>query len=108
MGTMSNPQSETEVPQWDVADRMGKALRSSGVKPAQMALYLGVHRNTITNYTSGRVTPSRATLIAWADITRRPLDWIETGDQSVNSPPDGRPLVDTFSPGNNDRYPVAA
>ena len=105
---MSTQPSEPEVPQWDVADRLGKALRSSGVKPAQMALFLGVHRNTITNYTSGKVTPSRATLIAWADITRRPLHWIETGDQSVNSPPDGRPLPATSTPVDNDRYPVAA
>ena len=104
---MSTQQSEPEIPQWDVADRMGKALRSSGVKPAQMALYLGVHRNTITNYIRGKSKPTRATLIAWADITRRPLDWIETGDQSVNSPPDGRPLRMVSAP-DNDRYPVAA
>lgn len=104
---MSTPQSEIEVPQWDVADRMAKALRASGVTAAQMALYLGVHRNTITNYIRGRSKPPRATLIAWADITRFPLDWLETGDQSVNSPPDGRPLRAVASP-DNDRYPEAA
>ena len=104
---MSNPQSEAEVPQWDVADRMGKALRASGVTPKQMANYLHVHRNTITNYTSGKSKPLRSTLIAWADITRCSLDWLETGQGSVNSPPDGRPLRAVASP-DNDRYPVAA
>jgi len=86
---------------------MGKALRASGVSPRQMANYLHVHRNTISNYVHGKSKPTRATLIAWADITRFPLHWIETGEQSVNSPPDGRPLRAVTSP-DNDRYPVAA
>ena len=101
---MSEPQSEAEIPPWDVADRMGKAMHASGVTLGEMALYLGCHRNTVTNYLRSRSKPSRATLIAWADITRFPLDWLETGEQPGNPPPDGRPLRVTDS----DRYPVAA
>jgi len=101
---MNEPQSDVEIPPWDVADRMGKAMHASGVTLAEMALYLGCHRNTVTNYLRGRSKPSRATLIAWADKTRFPLDWLETGEQSANPPPDGRPLRVT----GNDRYPVAA
>ena len=99
---MNEPQSDVEIPPWDVADRMGKAMHASGVTLAEMALYLGCHRNTVTNYLRGRSKPSRATLIAWADKTRFPLDWLETGEQSANPPPDGRPLRVT----GNDRYPV--
>lgn len=97
MARMSEAQSETEIPQWDVADRMAKALRVSGVTPARMALFLGVHRNTIGNYVHGKSRPSRATLIAWADFTQFPLEWIETGQVSSVS-----------HPGDNDRYRVAA
>jgi len=93
---MSEQQDEMEVPQWDVADRMAKALRESGVSATDMAEYLNVHRNTISNYLHGRSAPSRATLIAWAYCTRFPLEWLVTG-QAPASP----------SPGN-DRYPVAA
>jgi len=94
---MSDLHNESEIPQWDVVDRMAKALRESGVTAAQMAEYLNVHRNTVSNYLHGRSTPNRATLIAWAYCTRYPLEWLVTGQVSAVSP----------SP-DNDRYRVAA
>ena len=93
---MSELRNETAVPQWDVADRMAKALRTSGVTPQAMAEMLCVHRNTVSNYLHGRSKVSRAVLIAWSEITGFPLEWLETGQVSALPSPD------------NDRYPVAA
>lgn len=41
---------QTEVPnlEWDVADKMRKALRSSGVGVQEMADFLGMSRNSIS------------------------------------------------------------
>lgn len=35
------------IPEWDLADRMRKSLRHSGVGVQEMADYLGVARNTV-------------------------------------------------------------
>ena len=94
---MSELRNDNEIPQWDLADRMAKALRTSGVSPQQMADMLDCHRNTVSNYLHGRSRVPRAVLIAWADITQFPLEWLETGQVSA------QPL-----PADNDRYTVAA
>lgn len=52
---MSEMHSEEKgvVPVFDLADRMNKALREGQVSVAEMAEYLGVHRNTLSRYLSG-------------------------------------------------------
>lgn len=76
------------VPQWDLGDRMGKALRESGVSVAEMADYLQVNRNTPGRYISGRTKPTRATILAWALRTGVPAAWLELGVESPNHGPD--------------------
>ncbi|WP_428831898.1 helix-turn-helix transcriptional regulator [Gulosibacter sediminis] len=61
------------------ADRLTKALDFGGVSNQDMAETLGVSRQTIGNYTSGRTNPSKATLMAWALRTGVPLEWLQTG-----------------------------
>jgi len=72
------------VPQWDLADRLGKALRESDVGVGEMAEYLGMSRNTVGNYLSGRRRPDRATVIAWALRTGVAFAWLSGND---NMPP---------------------
>ena|SRR5690242_7435784 len=69
------------VPTWDLGDRLGKALRVAGVSVHEMAEYLGVSRNTVSNYTSCRVTPDRRTRMLWALRTGVSLAWLETGKE---------------------------
>lgn len=74
------------IPQWDLADRLTKALREAQVGHGEMADYLGVTRNTVGNYTAGRRTPNLATLRVWALRTGVPLEWLESGTVSTSSP----------------------
>lgn len=60
---------------------MRKALRTSGVSAQQMADYLDVSRNTISNWINGRVTPSTQSVRLWAIRTGVPYEWLQNGVQ---------------------------
>lgn len=77
------------VPTWDLSDRLHKALRVSGLSAQELAAQLGIHRNSISNYTSGRVAPDRRTLIAWAMATGVRLDWLIDGTEPTDGPDGG-------------------
>ncbi|AEL98197.1 transcriptional repressor [Mycobacterium phage BigNuz] len=77
------------VPQWDLADRLAKSLRFSGVSVQEMADHLELHRNTISGWMNGRgKTPKRAMLIAWAFKTGVPYEWLANGVESPDNGPD--------------------
>ncbi len=57
-----------------------------------MADHLGIARNTIGNYLSGRTTPKRSILIAWALRTGVPLGYLERGEIPAE-PDDGGGVV---------------
>lgn len=63
----------------DLADRMRKALRVSGVGAGEIAEYLGVARNTVSTWINGRIVPSTQTLRLWALRTGVPFSWLQTG-----------------------------
>ena len=65
-----------DVPEWDLADRMRKALRTAGVGPQEMADYLGVSRQSVGNWISGRVEPSFQTVRLWSIRTGVDLEWV--------------------------------
>ena len=67
------------VPQFDLADRMRKALRTSGVGVSEMAEYLGVTRTTAGNWINGRINPSKQSLRLWAMRTGVDFNWLVTG-----------------------------
>ena len=68
--------------QWTFEDRLLKSLRASGVGTSEMAEHLGVSRATITNWTSGRTSPTKGMIRAWAQLTGVPFDWLLTGSES--------------------------
>ena len=79
---MSTSVEHPEVPQFDLADRMRKALRTSGLNQEEMSEYLGVSRNTVSNWVNGHwnTPPKRAYLRLWALRTGVPLEWLEHGE----------------------------
>ncbi len=93
-------QHETFVPEWDLADRLRKALRSSDVSVAQISQALDVSRQTVGNWMAGRARPTRATVVAWALATGVDLHWLETGQApaepasngEIGTPPGKRSL----------------
>ena len=77
---MSTTAEHPEVPQFDTADRLRKALRESGVGAQEMADYLGVNRNTVSNWINGHHPPRGAYLRLWALRTGVPFEWLEHGE----------------------------
>lgn len=66
-------------PAWDLADRMRKALRHSGLGVSEMADYLGVGRNTVSTWINGWISPSTQTLRLWAIRCDVSFDWLRSG-----------------------------
>jgi transcriptional regulator with XRE-family HTH domain len=64
------------VPEFDEADRMRKALRVAHVPVNDMADYLGVSRNTVSRWINGTVPPKAGVLRAWAMRTGVPYEWL--------------------------------
>lgn len=91
-GHMTVMQQSGAIPAWDRADRLSKALREGDISVADMADYLGVHRNTVSRYLHGRGAPDRRTLMLWAMKTGVPLEWIEHGTVPGDNGPAGKKL----------------
>lgn len=83
---MSTAHSFPDDLSWDLADRLRKTLRVSGVGIGEMAIELDISRNTVSNYVNGHTIPNRATLRVWALRTGVPLEWILTGETPDSGP----------------------
>lgn len=98
---MAEPQAAAVAPSFELRHRMTLALEVAGITREDMATELGVHRNTISNYISGRTAPTRAVLIAWHLRTGVPLRWLEKGDPGSNG---DDPLKDPVTGRYDDGY----
>ena len=83
------PAARPGVPDWDLADRMRKALRHADIGVAEMADYLGVSRTSVSNWINGRIEPSLQTMRLWSIRTNTSLEWLlartpATARQAVN------------------------
>ena len=62
----------------NLVDRMHRAMRISDMSTQELADKMGVHRNSVRNYLTGRRQPNRpAHCLGFA--TGVPLTWLETG-----------------------------
>jgi transcriptional regulator with XRE-family HTH domain len=101
MTTTQQLRPEGRIPAWDLSDRLGKALRDSGIGVSAMADQLGISRETIGRWINGRGKPRRGSIVAWAAITGVDFRWLETGEAqeapaSRPTPPDpGLPRLDS-------------
>lgn len=77
--------------EWTLNDRLHKALRISGMNATSMGEALGVHRNTVNNYLSGKSPLDRRTLIAWAFAAGVPVDWLILGKEPSSAPSQALP-----------------
>lgn len=77
---MSEQPSARPEPEWDVADRIRKALREGGIGVTQIADYLGVSRTTVSNWINGRVPAPSPALRLIAMRTGVPFEWLCHGD----------------------------
>jgi transcriptional regulator with XRE-family HTH domain len=77
---MTTQRSDLLVPQFDLADRMRKALRVADIGVQEMADFLGVARNTVSTWINGKITPSTQTIRLWANRCNGPYEWLRWGD----------------------------
>jgi transcriptional regulator with XRE-family HTH domain len=68
------------IPQFERHDRMGKALKVAGVSSSDMADYVGVARETMSRYLSGKAPAPLAVVRVIALRTGVPFAWIQDGD----------------------------
>lgn len=82
------------IPQFKLHHRLALTMEEAGVTTEQMADALGVHVNSVTNYTSGRRVPKRSVIKVWALRCGHPelWHWIETGNEANSDPDKGFPL----------------
>lgn len=79
------------VPEFDLADRMRKALREADIGVQEMAEYLEVSRNAVGTWINGRNRPSPQTVRLWALRCGVPYEWLRHGTVSVFTYPDPAP-----------------
>lgn len=70
----------SEQLEFDLADRLRRALRVSGTSSQAMADFLGVSRTSVSAWINGRVVPDQRTVMLWAQRTEFPREWLETGE----------------------------
>ena len=78
---MSTSTTVVAIPEWDLADRLAKALRVANMSVQEMADYLDVHRNTVSAWINGRTPPSTQSIRLWAIRTNVPYEWLIEGIQ---------------------------
>lgn len=71
--------------EFDLADRMRKALRVSDVSVQDMADFLGVTRGTVSTWINGHIHPSTQTLKLWAARTGVPYEWLTGFPEDANT-----------------------
>lgn len=76
---MDSTVSRTNVPSWDLGDRMRKSLKVAGISVNDMAARLEVTRETVSTWINGRHRPTAAVLLVWADATHVPYSWLRDG-----------------------------
>lgn len=95
---MSTSTEHLPVPEWDLADRLGKALRVADMSVAEMAMYLGVHRNTVSAWINGRTPISGPAIRAWADRTAVDFGWLKDGLPGQSGPGTYSTVVGSVDP----------
>lgn len=72
---------EPRIPPWRAKDRLLRALDAGNVSVSEMADVLGVHRNTVSSYISGRTKAPKSVLRVWALRCGVPYRWLADGTE---------------------------
>jgi transcriptional regulator with XRE-family HTH domain len=82
---MSEQPADANGPEWDLADRLRKALREADVSVQEMAEYLEVSRNTVSSWINGHHRPRPSDLKQWALRCGVPYTWLVGGGDPSGS-----------------------
>ena len=78
MSIAENPGS-SRYPQFGLTDRLRKAREMTGMEKQEFAEAIGVHRDSISRYESGKNSPRKPILAAWSLATGVDIEWLKTG-----------------------------
>lgn len=79
MSTAHEHYEPPSIPFEDMPARLKRARHRMGWDQADIALRLGIHPRTVANYETGHTEPKLALLLAWAQVTNVPIDWLTFG-----------------------------
>ena len=65
--------------EFDLADRIRKAMRVSGLNQVELGALVGVTGSSVSGWASGKVTPAHHYVKRIASATDVPLDWLLNG-----------------------------
>ena len=68
------------APTWTLADRMRKAREAAGFDQSALARSLGISRNSVSNYETGRTHPHQPVRELWAQRCGVPYEWLTGGE----------------------------
>jgi transcriptional regulator with XRE-family HTH domain len=75
-----------DIPEWNIHERLAKALKHSGLTKEELAERMEVSPNTVRNWAHGHVKHmSRGGLLLWAQETGVDADWLLTGKRPGNA-----------------------
>jgi transcriptional regulator with XRE-family HTH domain len=72
--------TDVVVPDWDLADRLIKARRHAGLSRPALAAWMGISRNSMSHYETGKTVPPPPVLRLWAQHCGVSLGWLRHGD----------------------------
>lgn len=76
---MTSAYESGAVPQIEVKHRLRIAREFAGLEQDELAVLMGVARNTVINAEKGHRQPRKIVLNAWALACGVPVTWIKTG-----------------------------
>lgn len=74
------------IPTWTLGERLQKARVWAGIDAEDMAGLFFRHRNTISNWETGKTRPSARVLEKWSETTNVPRWWL-LGEEPPESEP---------------------
>lgn len=84
---MTSAYNQGEIPDVLPRHRLRIAREHAGLDQSQLAEFIGVSRNTISNAETGNVAPRKIVVNAWALACGVPVTWIWTGEPPAVPPP---------------------
>ena len=73
----------TTAPAWTLGDKLAKARSVAHLSQSELAAALGIGRRSISRYEEDLHRPTKAVLMAWAQVCGVPYEWLaddtETG-----------------------------
>ena len=92
---MTSAYDQGRVPDFEMRHRLQLARESAGLRRDELAARMEVSRNSIINAETGRTTPRKLMLNAWALACGVPVSWIITGEPPANNPDGGGAILRT-------------